>query len=225
MKKGNCNRIKIYVCDFWIFEISAFCLIFTYFLINKSGKSVNWIVLIIFCLSIIFLFYSIPFGVNRLAVRNSQLTKSSRLDVMTFLFIFAATPSFALFIDALIHVYKNVENDKDKKLLFLNIQLLVIFVIMILLCIAYFSFCVAMLKKELNCKYALFVSYSIKSLLIALASSFAILAALSYLKSKGINEIFQIIFKNIGIVVAMLYPIFDMFEYTYKEISKYEKEI
>ena len=216
-------KILSYFKDFWLLILSLSILTVTY-LINKCDKSANWKVFIILCISVIFVFYSVPFGVDRLAVRKSQLTKSSRLGNMTVCFIIATIPSFMLAINALIYIYNNVKKDKDTKLLFLNIQLLVSFVIMIILLIAYFSFCVSMLKKELNCKYTLFISYSIKSLLIALASSFAILAALSYLKSRGINEIFQIIFKNICIVVAMLYPFFDMFEYTYKEINEYEKK-
>lgn len=216
-------KILLYFKDFWLLLLSL-SIFFVTLLINNCDKSANWKVLIIMCFSAALVFYSVPFGFNRLAVRISQLTKSSRLGIMTVSFIFLTIPLFKLAIESLINVYNHIKKNKDTKLLFLNIQLLVSFVIMIILLIAYFSFCVSMLKKELNCKCALFISYSIKSLLIALASSFAILAALSYLKSRGINEIFQIIFKNICIVVAMLYPFFDMFEYTYKEINEYEKK-
>lgn len=188
-------------------------------IVNYLGIVMSILFLVIFILGT---FFMIPICLHKLTLRDSRLTNSWRLGYITFAFIFCTVPCFILFNKSIISIYNGIRNENGNLVTFLNVQLILNLVTMLFLCFTYLYFCLNMLKKELHSKYALFVSSSIKSLLRALASSLAIIAALSYLDTE--NEIFQIISKNMGVVVAMLYPVFDMYEYTYKKINEYEKE-
>ena len=52
-------KILSYFKDFWLLILSLSILTVTY-LINKCDKSANWKVFIILCISVIFVFYSVP---------------------------------------------------------------------------------------------------------------------------------------------------------------------
>lgn len=156
--------------------------------------------------------------INTLIKKENILSKSIRLSCMLFCYIISVLISVMLCTGLVTIILKPIE--KLKLLDFLTTQFLVTLNTMIMLCIACFVFCLNMLKKELNCKYALFILLSIKSFLLALTSSFAIITALSYL---DIAKNYNIIYKSISIVVTMLYPTFDMYEYTYKKVDDYEK--
>lgn len=196
---------------------------------NKIDSTLLKYLTNILLLFLLLIFISIPYCFVKLMKRDDQLSKSWRLGYFT-IFIVLLIICCLIWFNSLINYIKrhiiiitrdNTAKIKDADMKILNIQLVYTILIMIILCTIYLLFCVYMLTKELNYKYALFVSDSIKSILLAVASSFTIMAALSY---SDINDILRIFAKNINIVVAMLYPIFGMYEYTYKKINEYEKK-
>lgn len=226
------------------FSSLIFCLVvyfISYILIyiqleqNKIDSTLLKYLTNILLLFLLLIFISIPYCFVKLMKRDDQLSKSWRLGYFT-IFSVLLIIGCLIWFNSLINYIKryiiiitrnNTAKDmvkakiKDPNMKILNIQLVYTILIMIVLCTIYLLFCVYMLTKELNYKYALFVSDSIKSILLAVASSFTIMAALSY---SDINDTLRIFAKNINIVVGMLYPIFGMYEYTYKKINEYEKK-
>lgn len=189
-----------------------------YILIYIGNYTDSKLLLILLWVSIPLVYLSIVSGFNKLIKKENKLSKSFRLSYMLYCYIFCALVS----VISCTGLVKGIsEPEKTDKILdFLTDQFSLTLFTMIMLFLECFLYCLNMLKKELNCKYALFISYSIKSLLLALASSLAIISALSYLE---IHKNSSIILKNISIVVTMLYPVFDVYEYTYKKVDEYEK--
>lgn len=214
--KSIWDKIKAFRKALWSL-VFAFVIYLVIYGCNFTKVTQNPLIFIFFgFITLSYLF--IIGGFNTLIKKENILSKSIRLSYMLFCYILCALVSLILCTGLVIGIFES--NKTNEQLYFLTTLFSVTLFTMIMLYIACFVFCLNMLKKELNCKYALFVSFSIKSLLLALASSIAIIAALSYL---DIDKNYSIIYKNISIVVTMLYPIFDMYEYTYKKVDEYEK--
>ena len=209
------NQIK----TFWPALVFVGMFSITYLLINVYNFNSNsWLTLMCIFITLSYLF--IIGGFNKLIKKENILSKSIRLSYMLLCYIISVLVSVILCTVLLKSIF--VSKRKGEQLDFLTTLFLVTLITMIMLCIACFVFCLNMLIKELNCKYALFILLSIKSLLLALTSSFAIITALSYL---DIEKEYNLIYKSISIVVTMLYPAFDMYEYTYKKVDEYERII
>lgn len=209
------DKIKVFwpALMFLAFAVAIYLLIYV-----CKFKGNLWLILMCAFITLSYLFIIDEF--NTLIKKENILSKSNRLSYMLFCYIISVLISVILCTGLVTITLKPIE--KLKLLDFLTTLFLVTLNTMIMLCIACFVFCLNMLKKELNCKYALFILLSIKSFLLALTSSFAIITALSYL---DIGKKYNIIYKSISIVVTMLYPAFDMYEYTYKKVDEYEKII
>lgn len=204
---------------FWPTLVFFIFFIFIYFLIYILKYTDCKLLLILLWISIPLVYLSVVSGFNKLIKKENKLSKSLRLGYMLYCYIFCALVS-VISCTGLVKGIPEPE-ETDRLLDFLTNQFALTLFTMIMLYFECFVYCLNMLKKELNCKYALFISYSIKSLLLALASSLAIISALSYLEIHKNNSI---IYKNISIVITMLYPVFDVYEYTYKKVDEYEKK-
>lgn len=219
-KMRNWDTIKAFLPTlvFLIFFIFIYFLI--YILINILNYTDCDLLLILMCAFVTLSYLSIFGGFDKLIKKENILSKSIRLNFMLLCNIIIVLVSViqctGLVTTILVPI--KMRNPLD----FLKTIFLFTVITMIMLCIACFVFCLNMLIKELNCKYALFILLSIKSLLLALTSSFAIITALSYL---DIEKKYNLIYKSISIVVTMLYPAFDMYEYTYKKVNEYERII
>lgn len=208
------DKIKVFwpALMFLAFAVAIYLLIY----VCKFNGNL-WILSMYAFITLSYLF--IVCGFNKLIKKENILSKSIRLSYMLFCYILCVLVSVILCTGLVYGIFESKKT--NGQLVFLKNLFTFTLITMVILYIACFIFCLNMLKKELNCKYALFISFSIKSLLLALASSFAIITALSYL---DIDENYSIIYKNISIVVTMLYPVFDMYEYTYKKVDEYEKK-
>ena len=212
------NWIRDKIKFFWSALWPLVVVVIIYSVIQKKNLADNKLCLILLWLSIPFAYFNIISGFNKLIKKENILSKSIRLSYMFFGYILCALVSLISCTGLIKGILK--PNKTDKVIAIMTNQFALTLCTMIMLYCECFFYCLKMLKKELNCKYALFISYSIKSLLLALASSLAIIAALSYL---DIEKNYSIIYKNISIVVTMLYPTFDVYEYTYKKVDEYEK--
>ena len=107
----------------------------------------------------------------------------------------------------------NIKIDISKKHLLIYISLYYVFIVWI--CLMYFSFCIRLLN-SINVKCSIFITISVKSMLIALVAWVSIYRHTQATIDYYINLLVSIF--------GLLYPILDMYKYVRSKIDEFDKQ-
>ena len=180
---------------------------------NTKGRTLDVyntskiMILLFICLLIGF-----SIAINLLIIKannyKEKFTKFTIISVTFYCFILA----LILIITFMLLNSDIIINDSEK---ILSMLISSYYILIVFICVLYFSFCIRVLN-SINVKYSIFITTSVKTMLIAVAAWLVIYRHAQTTIDYSVNILISFF--------SLLYPILDMYIFVRSEIDKFNKQ-